>query len=417
MLGRGVQLTCRVQTPGEETITDSAPASYYLKKALLHDSYAGVLPAALERIRNANQDGSYLWRDLLTLQVVPKPDLSLINLESSVTRTIRTNDISLMKGITYHFHCDNLVGVLSTLVGNTPYVISYANNHVMDFGRSAFEDESLPMLQHLPRNGQMVGAGRTLNEAAAPVNISCQEGAAQVMVIAAGTECAGVPPQWAASETTSGILFLPPLVSEQHLLKAMSLAYDYFSTVKKQNTVLILSLHFGPNWVLREPYDKAHLLLRQRFARWTIDALGVDLVYGHSSHHIAGLELYNRKLIIYGCGDLVNDYEGFSNPGDEAYNKMGAVFIIDLHPHTGEFHKLRLVPTLMDRLRVCRWKRESSMWNPTERVDEQIPHGAEDLARAVNIFSYHYNQTDPVILSVVEHDDNVPGGPVLVFPK
>lgn len=33
-------------------------------------------------------------------------------------------------------------------------------------------------------------------------------------------------------------------------------------------------------------------------------------MHGHSSHHVKGAELYKGKLIIYGAGDLINDYEG-----------------------------------------------------------------------------------------------------------
>ena len=41
-----------------------------------------------------------------------------------------------------------------------------------------------------------------------------------------------------------------------------------------------------------------------------IDECAVDMIYGHSSHHVRGMEHYKGKLIIYGAGDLYNDYEG-----------------------------------------------------------------------------------------------------------
>ena len=34
------------------------------------------------------------------------------------------------------------------------------------------------------------------------------------------------------------------------------------------------------------------------------------MVHGHSSHHAKGFEIYNGKLILYGAGDLISDYEG-----------------------------------------------------------------------------------------------------------
>lgn len=37
---------------------------------------------------------------------------------------------------------------------------------------------------------------------------------------------------------------------------------------------------------------------------------GADVVHGHSSHHVKGIEVYKDRPIFYGCGDLMNDYEG-----------------------------------------------------------------------------------------------------------
>jgi poly-gamma-glutamate synthesis protein (capsule biosynthesis protein) len=38
----------------------------------------------------------------------------------------------------------------------------------------------------------------------------------------------------------------------------------------------------------------------------------VDVVHGHSSHHCKGAEVYRGRLVLYGCGDLISDYEGIS---------------------------------------------------------------------------------------------------------
>jgi poly-gamma-glutamate capsule biosynthesis protein CapA/YwtB (metallophosphatase superfamily) len=40
-----------------------------------------------------------------------------------------------------------------------------------------------------------------------------------------------------------------------------------------------------------------------------VDA-GADVVAGHSSHHMKGFEVYKGKLVVYGLGDLISDYEG-----------------------------------------------------------------------------------------------------------
>jgi poly-gamma-glutamate capsule biosynthesis protein CapA/YwtB (metallophosphatase superfamily) len=58
---------------------------------------------------------------------------------------------------------------------------------------------------------------------------------------------------------------------------------------------------------------------------------GVDLIHGHSSHHIQGIEIVERKnqtcgLILYGCGDFVDDYAI-----DQQYrNDLGALFQLHL---------------------------------------------------------------------------------------
>lgn len=48
----------------------------------------------------------------------------------------------------------------------------------------------------------------------------------------------------------------------------------------------------------------------REFAHELLDHAGVDLIHGHSSHHPLGIEVYRDKLILYGCGDFINDYEG-----------------------------------------------------------------------------------------------------------
>lgn len=51
-------------------------------------------------------------------------------------------------------------------------------------------------------------------------------------------------------------------------------------------------------------------------AHFLIDECEVDIVHGHSSHHVQGVEVYKGGVIIYGCGDFVDDYAlngGFRN--------------------------------------------------------------------------------------------------------
>ena len=73
--------------------------------------------------------------------------------------------------------------------------------------------------------------------------------------------------------------------------------------------VVVMSIHWGANWGYDvDPGDRA-------FAHQLIDLGDVDIVYGHSSHHAKAIEMYRNKPILYGCGDLLNDYEGIENHG------------------------------------------------------------------------------------------------------
>jgi poly-gamma-glutamate capsule biosynthesis protein CapA/YwtB (metallophosphatase superfamily) len=110
----------------------------------------------------------------------------------------------------------------------------------------------------------------------------------------------GIPSTWAATEARSGIHVLPDL-SE----RTADAILERVRRVKRRGDIAIGSIHWGTNW----GYDitAAHVA----FAHRLLDG-NVDLVHGHSSHHPRPIEIYNRKLALYGCGDFLNDYEGIS---------------------------------------------------------------------------------------------------------
>jgi poly-gamma-glutamate capsule biosynthesis protein CapA/YwtB (metallophosphatase superfamily) len=66
----------------------------------------------------------------------------------------------------------------------------------------------------------------------------------------------------------------------------------------------VVSIHWGPNWGYEVPQAQ------QDFAYTLIDHHGVNIIHGHSSHHVKGIEIHRSRPIFYGCGDLLTDYEG-----------------------------------------------------------------------------------------------------------
>jgi poly-gamma-glutamate synthesis protein (capsule biosynthesis protein) len=76
------------------------------------------------------------------------------------------------------------------------------------------------------------------------------------------------------------------------------------AAVVRTGDIVVVSIHWGPNWGYHVPSS------HRRFARALIDRAGVHVIHGHSSHHPLGIEVYRNRPILYGCGDLINDYEG-----------------------------------------------------------------------------------------------------------
>jgi poly-gamma-glutamate capsule biosynthesis protein CapA/YwtB (metallophosphatase superfamily) len=75
--------------------------------------------------------------------------------------------------------------------------------------------------------------------------------------------------------------------------------------VKRLGDVVVASIHWGSNWGYDVPAEHVGS------ARRLVDG-GVDIVHGHSSHHPRPIEIYRGRLILYGCGDFIDDYEGIS---------------------------------------------------------------------------------------------------------
>jgi Bacterial capsule synthesis protein PGA_cap len=69
--------------------------------------------------------------------------------------------------------------------------------------------------------------------------------------------------------------------------------------------------HWGGNWGYRTRDEET------RFAHQLIEH-GIAVVHGHSSHHVKSAEIHSDRLVLYGCGDLLNDYEGISGYVDGA---------------------------------------------------------------------------------------------------
>ena len=119
---------------------------------------------------------SYIWGDALQELERVAPDVRVINLETSITKS---NEYWKGKGINYRMHPQNI----SSLTAAKLDVCSLANNHVLDWGYSGLF-ETLQSLNSAKI--AIAGAGRNLIEAEAPA-VRKVPGKGRVMVFAFGT--------------------------------------------------------------------------------------------------------------------------------------------------------------------------------------------------------------------------------------
>jgi poly-gamma-glutamate synthesis protein (capsule biosynthesis protein) len=100
-----------------------------------------------------------------------------------------------------------------------------------------------------------------------------------------------------------------------------------------------------------------------------VDEAGADVIHGHSSHHPLAVEVYRGRLVIYGCGDLLNDYEGIR--GHEAFrSELTAMYFPVVDADSGELRALSLTPLELRRLRLNHCSQTDVDWM-AERLGEQ----------------------------------------------
>ncbi len=282
---------------------------------------------------------AYVWGDALGELERVTPDLRIINLETSVTKS---GDYWEGKQIHYRMHPQNIDCITAAKID----LCSLANNHVLDWGDLGLK-ETLQTLRKAKIRG--VGAGMNLKEAESPAIIEIAE-KGRAIVFAFGSPTSGVPLDWAASEKKPGVNLLRDFSDDaiQRLRKKVQ-------GVKQERDIVVVSVHWGGNWGYNVPQKEID------FAHHLIDEAGVDMIYGHSPHHVKGIEVYQDKLILYGCGDFLNDYEGIG--GDKHYRgDLGLMYFAGMDPSSGKLVQLRMTPTQIKRFRVNRPSKDDALW-------------------------------------------------------
>ncbi|KMQ49913.1 poly-gamma-glutamate synthesis protein [Chitinispirillum alkaliphilum] len=273
-------------------------------------------------------DYPYVWGDALNEIHSQNPRIKIINLETAITTSLNPWPF---KGINYKMHPENIE--LLRVAGID--ICALSNNHVLDWGFSGLEETILC----LKTNGiSFAGAGMNLSEAQRPA--VCNLGSSsRLLLFSVGFESSGIPPQWKAERDSAGVVFYPS-TNPETLIEIKSMIQQF----KQPEDLVILSVHWGENWEFNiTPKEK-------QFAHDLIDQAGVDIVHGHSSHHVKGIEVYNERLILYGCGDFLNDYEGIGGK-DQYRGDLSLIYFADIDPD-GKLIKLEMTPTTIRNFRI-----------------------------------------------------------------
>lgn len=278
------------------------------------------------------------WGDAVEILAETRPDARIVNLETAITTS---DDWCRDKEVHYRMHPDNVACL--TAAGIDVAVV--ANNHTLDWGRAGLCDT----LAALAAAGiATAGAGRSREEAWTPA-VRRYGAGGRVVVLAVGSTTAGIPPDWEATDDRPGLALV-----DEHSMSAADRVAARLAAARQPGDLGIVSIHWGSNWG-HGVADEA-----RRFAHRLIDA-GCDLVHGHSSHHVRPIEVYRDRLILHGCGDFLDDYEGIGGHERERPD-LGAVFLPTLDGDSGRLLALSLVPTRMRGFQVRRATPDDARW-------------------------------------------------------
>ena len=272
-----------------------------------------------------------------TLPLLQSTDLLLGNLETAVT----THETKWPdKVFNYRMHPDNL----SVLREAKMDYVSVANNHSLDFGRKGLretlrslrsariscagagddgKDANRPAELRLPRGGKPA-ADYGVEEEEEEEEEEGEEQAPpshEIQVYAFSDH----PHDWSAVPEFNLIDYTPATFSRlQSQLTTTTTSPSDPSAIPARPSAApslkIVSIHWGPN------YSWTPSPSIRSLAHHLLDNCAVDIIHGHSAHHVQGVELHRGKPIIYGCGDFVDDYA----VNKEYRNDLSAVWRVEV---------------------------------------------------------------------------------------
>ncbi len=279
----------------------------------------------------------YIWGDALRELERADVDLRIVNLETAITSAETPWH---GKGIHYRMHPLNIGCLTSAKIS----ACALANNHVLDWGY----DGLLETLRTLDAAGiAHAGAATDAEDAMRPAVWDTTDG--RLLLFSFGSTTSGIPEDWRATSISPGVNLLDDLSEETAARVA-----DQMMAYQQPGDLIVASIHWGGNWGYEIPRNQiifAHRLIEN----------GVAIVHGHSSHHVKAIEVFKQRLILYGCGDFVTDYEGIA--GYEMFRgDLTLMYLVDIDPQNGQLVSARFVPMQMRRFRLEHTSVADAQW-------------------------------------------------------
>jgi poly-gamma-glutamate capsule biosynthesis protein CapA/YwtB (metallophosphatase superfamily) len=216
------------------------------------------------------------------LPVFRQSDLFFVNLECAITPK-RLKYSGPFKA--FYFRGDPEVAEVLSDAGVN--VVSLANNHALDADYQGLQD-TLQILKS--KNIQCVGAGNNLVEAIRPVII--ERGGMTFGIIG----CCDHQSDFAATANQPGIWYID--TSSQESINFM---LDSIHALNKKVDHVIVAFHWQSNYVHHVEYF--HRILAKHMVQ-----AGARIIWGHSPHHIQGVEFIDKSAVLYSTGGLIDDY-------------------------------------------------------------------------------------------------------------
>lgn len=280
----------------------------------------------------------YIWGDALDIWQQYQPDIRVVNLETAITQhdTPWPN-----KAVNYRMHPKNT----SILKIAGIKVCTLANNHILDWEYQGLKETLLT----LNNSGILSsGAGETIDQAMKPAIYPLGTDK-RVLIFSAGSTSSGIPLEWRATHYQAGVYLID--INKDMLPKIA----ENINSNKEAGDLIIFSIHWGSNWGYEIPSSFRH------FAQGLIDLAKVDIVFGHSSHHMRSIELYNKKPIFYGCGDFINDYEGITGIKNFR-DDLAIMYFVELSKLNYELLKIVLIPLQIKHFRLHQVTKQDQKW-------------------------------------------------------